>query len=382
MRIDAHIHYTPPAEPGAAAELAAHEPYWAMLLAPGSHGDRGRASAERMLADMDRAGLDQVVLVGEYYQHHSACVARNTQAIALAQRFPERIIPFAIAQPLAGPQAHEELRRCVNAGMRGVGELNPYAQGFRLDDPPFLAFVEECLRHKLPITLHVNEPVGRAYPGKTPTPLWDYHALALRYPELTLILAHWGGGLLFYELIPGVRRALRNVYYDTAASPLLYPTADIFRTALTCVGAHKILYGSDYPLLLAPRTQTEPDFQPFLDEIAALGLAPDEQDAILGGNIARILGQTTTAAPQADLMPSRAQPPLHSHRSIDANTPIQALAAAWPATRPILERHGLAWQDTPVPPWESLEQAAAARGHGLAALTALIAELRDAAQPS
>ena len=59
MRIDAHVHYTPPS---LAAELDAfiqQEPFWGLMLAPDAAGRsvQGWATAERMIADMDAAGL-------------------------------------------------------------------------------------------------------------------------------------------------------------------------------------------------------------------------------------------------------------------------------------------------------------------------------------
>ena len=101
-------------------------------------------------------------------------------------------------------------------------------------------------------------------------------------------------------VMPEVRRDLRNVWYDTAGSPLLFPTEAIFRTALGCVDHRKLLYGSDYPLLVYSRRQTEPDFQPFIGEIDALGLAPDVYEDIMGGNATRLPGLASaveTSAP-------------------------------------------------------------------------------------
>ena len=45
-----------------------------------------------------------------------------------------------------------------------------------------------------------------------------------------------------------VEDLLRNIFYDTAASPLLY-NDKIFDVSLEIVGANKILFGSDYPLM-------------------------------------------------------------------------------------------------------------------------------------
>ena len=65
------------------------EPYWGLLLGPKSI--QGWASAEQMMADMERVALDRVVLVGEYFQQHASCVVRNDQTLDLIRRWPDRI---------------------------------------------------------------------------------------------------------------------------------------------------------------------------------------------------------------------------------------------------------------------------------------------------
>ena len=52
----------------------------------------------------------------------------------------------------------------------------------------------------------------------------------------------------FYALMPEVKAALKNVYFDTAASPFLY-TPQVYGQVAQLVGAEKILFGSDYPLI-------------------------------------------------------------------------------------------------------------------------------------
>ncbi|HWQ11279.1 MAG TPA: amidohydrolase family protein [Roseiflexaceae bacterium] len=391
MRLDVHIHYTPPELAAELGALAEREPYWGMLLAPRPSGAsiQGWADAARTLEDMDRAGIDRVVVQGEYYQRHESCVARNDASMALVRRFPDRIAAFAVVQPRAGPLALAELERCVAGGLCGVGELNPYAQGFALDDPDFLRLAEACIRHGLPLLLHANEPVGPAYPGKATTPLAHYYGLACRYPELQLVLAHWGGGLLFHEIIPGVRRALRNTWYDTAASPLVYPTPAIFRAALACVDHRKILFASDYPLLICPREQREPDFRPFLRQIDALGLDETVYTDIMGGNAVRLLAQTTEDRGQEPGARSREvaesnRPPILGPQSalpgaIDGTASVALVAAMHPAARDVFARYGIPWQDSAVPFWEPIAQAAAAHGHGPEATRRLLAELNEAA---
>ena len=388
MIIDAHIHYTPPS---LAADLDAfiqEEPFWGLMLAPAAGGKsvQGWATAERMLADMDAAGIATVVLMGEYRRTHAGCVARNDQALQLIRRWPERIIAFAMIQPQAGQAALDELARCLDGGMCGVGELGPYGQGYRLDDPAFLRLAEACVRHDIPLNLHTNEEVGHYYPGKATTPLRDYYRLAHRYPELKLILAHWGGGLFFYELMPEVRRVLSNVWYDTAASPLLFPTHDIFDVALRCVDPGKLLYASDYPLRLYPRRQPEPDFRPFLAEIDALGLTPDVKSDILGGNAARLLGLAEAKPGAAITQAAKVRRPAEitsevtrtPGAAIVATMSTLAVAEAWPETRVIFDQYGIPCDDSPAPFWEPIRQAAAAHGLGPDALASLVAELNEA----
>jgi len=386
MRIDAHIHFTPPEMAADLAAFAEQEPYWGLLVTgdAANHTVQGWATPERMIADMDSAGVDRVMLMGEYRQQHEACVARNNQALALLRRWPDRISAFAVVQPKAGAPALAEAARCLDAGMTGVGELGPYGQGYTLDDPDFLRLVELCIRRDAPLNLHVSEEIGHYYLGKSTTPLLHYYRLACRYPELKLILAHWGGGLLFYEMMPEVRRTLRNVWYDTAGSPLLFPTEAIFRTALGCVDHRKLLYGSDYPLLICPRRQTEPDFRPFIAEIDGLGLAPDIYADLMGNNAARLLGLLPALPTEASSpkRPARNAPITEiapePGAQISRLMAVSAAAQAWPATQAIFERYRIPWQDSPVPYWEPIAQAAAARGLGPAAQQRLLDELNAA----
>jgi hypothetical protein len=195
---------------------------------------------------------------------------------------------FATVQPLAGQAALDEVKRAVDNGLRGVGEILPYAQGHSIRDEPFLAVVELLIRLDLPLCLHGAEPVGHQYPGRADTPLQDYVWLAEQYPDLKLILAHLGGLLPYYELNQKIKQIMGNVYYDTAAIPLLY-RPQVYKSSVDIVGPEKILYGSDYPLLLYPRQTHQPDFDKFLNEIKYSGLTEKQLALILGENARQLL---------------------------------------------------------------------------------------------
>jgi hypothetical protein len=175
-----------------------------------------------------------------------------------------------------------------------------------------------------------------------------------------------------------------------AASPLLFPTEEIFKVALQCVDHKKLLFGTDYPLLIYPDTQREPDLCAFLDEIAGLGLEPDVYADMLGRNAARLLGlieaEESTEPPEAAIaepepaLPRQAEGvvPAQKDEGINRFMAVRAVADTWPETRTVFERYGIPWEDSPVPSWEPIVQAAAVRGHGPTTQQRLVDELNAA----
>ena len=80
--------------------------------------------------------------------------------------------------------------------------------------------------------------------------------------------------------MPEVKKAMGNVYFDSAASPFLY-TPEVYQQVIKLVGADKVLFGSDYPLLTQRR---------LLNEIDTLDLADETKNLVLSGNALRLLG--------------------------------------------------------------------------------------------
>lgn len=238
------------------------------------------ATAEDVVAAMALSGVDRTVIMGFPWRDGGLCAAHNDYLIDAVRRYPDQLIGFAAVQPLDGAAAAQELERCLQAGLLGCGELGPDGQGFEIDNPAHLGPVAEVLiAAERPLLVHSSEPVGHGYAGKGTVYPPRLLAAAQAFPNLTLICAHWGGGLPFYELMPEVAAALRNVYYDTAASTYLYDYS-IFALAVRLVGADRILWGTDYPLLGQAR---------FLARVRAVGLDPADEAAILGDNAVRLL---------------------------------------------------------------------------------------------
>jgi hypothetical protein len=184
----------------------------------------------------------------------------------------------------------DSLERALDAGFCGIGELFPQVQEFAYDDPHFLQVLQIAAARGMPVNLHVTDTLIPTKAVTRATPLENFVRLAEDFPGLKLILAHWGGGLPFHELNPRLREILRNVSYDCAASPLFYDKR-VFRQVIDLVGADRVLYGSDYPLLLYPREQREPEFKRFLNDVVTAGLTVEEQEKVLGKNLLRLVGR-------------------------------------------------------------------------------------------
>ena len=278
--VDIHTHVYP-ADLVANREVYCGRDAWFGSLY--GHARARLATAADLLAEMDRSGVHASAACAFGWADQGLCSALNDYLLAVAKEYPGRLLPFVGVQPRAGAAAVAEIERCAKLGAVGVGELMPDGQGFALDDVALLApVVEAATAHRLPILTHVSEPLGHDYPGKgTVSPLAVYR-LARCYPDAVFICAHWGGGLPFLELLPEVAKALRNVHYDTAAGLFLYRDA-IFTAAAAAVGAEKVLFGTDYPLLNQRR---------FLARVRGSGLSEAACEHVLGGNAARLLRLT------------------------------------------------------------------------------------------
>ena len=282
--IDFHTHINPPEVIENRAKYLTCDIWFGEL-----YGDpQARlVTAEELVAEMDAASIDVAVTFGFGWTDMGLCQLANDYVMEAVARYPDRLIGFACVNPLRGSEAVQELERCVAGGLKGIGELMPDGQGYCLDEATMRPLVEVALAHGLPILTHTSEPVGHAYCGKgTITPDVVYHFVQC-FPQVTLICAHWGGGLPFYELMPEMRRAFGNVYYDTAASLYLYDDA-IFPLAAQLM-PDKILFATDYPLITQRR---------FLKRVREAGLEESQLHKILGGNAARVLEPLTHGIPQ------------------------------------------------------------------------------------
>jgi uncharacterized protein len=239
------------------------------------------ATAEDLLESMDSAGVDATVTLGFAWADPETCRLHNDYLLEAAARSGGRLIPFCTVQPASDPEgAVREIERCVSAGAKGIGELRPDNQCYGLEaGGPADSVAAVAQEHGLVLLFHVSEPTGHHYAGKDGLDLDPLVGFAERWPGLAIVAAHWGGGLPFYTLMPEVRASLRNTSFDTAATSLLYDHR-IYRSVADLVGAERILFASDFPLLSQKRC---------LDRLAVAPLTEREKALVLGENARRLL---------------------------------------------------------------------------------------------
>lgn len=365
MIIDSHIHlYNPDIQPDVnpdyleqlTSEFVSYGAYLRLCFTPTkyNHTRQGWATCDRMIEIMDEEGIDKVAVVGP----------EDDYLAKVHHQYPERILPFfRVSVPDLRENLNEEINKMrhfiKDEGFYGFGEFHPDIDGYNLYSKEVLAVMELAQELDVPVNIHVSEPVGHFYYGKSQNPFDEYYWLAKRYPELKLILAHWGGGICFYESIPHIREAFRNVYYDTTASKLFFDTTKSIETITKIVNTQKIFYGSDYPLLLHPDMypdEMNPRFIWDRNDYLQAEIPAHILDGIMGDNFASFLGLQIEGQ---KAQKKRSYQPSEIVFEINKNTSLFELTKRFPETATILKKHGLPYRDVRVPQWLALIQSLA-----------------------
>lgn len=278
MIIDFHTHIFPESISKNREKYFQSEPAFKLLYSlPGSK----LAGAKETIDSMDEQGVDMSVASGFPWKDSETFKRQNDYIIEAVERHPERLTGFCCFD-LFSKEAASEAERCLEGGLLGVGELAVYHSGIDEEFIDRLApIMDICRKKNLPVLIHTNEPIGHIYPGKAPITPGQIYRMVKRFPENIIVLAHWGGGIFFFNILKKeVKESFKNIYFDTAASPLLYDPM-VYQVAIWTVGQSRILFGSDFPLLKPER---------YFKELKEAGLSNDNIENICGVNAARLLG--------------------------------------------------------------------------------------------
>ncbi len=237
-------------------------------------------TAEDLISMMDEEGIDLSVTFGFPWKNKDFYKLNNDYIIDVASKYKDKIKGFGCFDT-GHKGVCEETIRCLEKGLCGIGELAFYQSGIDEDAlDQLVPVMEVCLSKNVPVMIHTNEPVGHNYPGKTPITQKQIYNLAKRFPDNKIVLCHYGGGIFFYNLLKKeVKETLKNIYYDTAASPFLYGE-EIYQVTYDLAGNDKLILGTDYPLLKPSR---------YIKDMDKASLSEGIKEAICYKNAARLL---------------------------------------------------------------------------------------------
>ena len=206
MKIDIHVHVTPPDIIKDFEKISEKESYFGLL----SSSPQNRfVTAEEVVAHMEEAEMDHSIIFGFSFQDMGLCQYVNDYVIESVKKYKKQLTGFAAVVP-SHPQVGQEIERCYKAGLRGIGELFPAGQNFQISDQRQTAAMAESSKYYyMPILIHTNEPIGHDYIGKTSTSLKEIEAFISHYPDQPIILAHWGGGIFIYEHMKEIRNKFK-----------------------------------------------------------------------------------------------------------------------------------------------------------------------------
>ena len=208
----------------------------------------------------------------------------NDEVAAFAAEHADVAIAFASVDPTRGPEAVREARRLVaSGGIKGL-KLHPPLQQFAPNDPLAYPLYEVFAEARLPVLFHTGHSgIGTGMPGgggvrlKYGNPML-IDDVAVDFPELPIILAH--PSFPWQDEAISICLHKPTVYIDLSGwSPKYFPPT-LVQYANTLL-KHKVLFGSDYPLLTPDR---------WLADFANIAIRDEVRPLILKQNAIKLLG--------------------------------------------------------------------------------------------
>jgi uncharacterized protein len=270
--IDVHVHLETPQSNDADAAASKY------------FGDSGAPRDGAALAEYYRSRKMACVLFTVDERLTGRAHLSNEAVIELAQAHPDVIIPFASFDPTRGPEAVRQAKRLVAGGViRGL-KLHPPVQQFAPNDRIAYPLYEVFAEARLPVLFHTGHSgIGTGMPGgggirlKYGNPML-VDDVAVDFPDLPIILAH--PSFPWQDEAISVCLHKPTVYIDLSGWSPKYFSPTLVQYANTLL-KHKVLFGTDYPLLTPDR---------WLADFAAIAIKDEVRPLILKENAVRLFG--------------------------------------------------------------------------------------------
>ena len=260
--IDVHVHVETEIAGNAANEAA--QSYF---------GNSGAATSRRDLAEYYRSRNIGCVVFTVDERLTGRPPIPNEEIAAFAAENSDFMLAFASVDPARGKEAVNEARRLIAGGGVCGFKFHPPLQQFHANDKTAYPLYEVIAGAKLPALFHTGHSgIGTGMRGgggvrlKYGNPM-DIDDVAVDFPDMPIILAH--PSFPWQDEAISICLHKPQVYIDLSGwSPKYFPP-NLIQYANTLL-KHKMLFGSDYPLITPDRWLA--DFQkiPIREEVRPL----------------------------------------------------------------------------------------------------------------
>jgi uncharacterized protein len=247
-----------------------------------------QARAEDLLRLMGACGIERAVCFAPFAgQAAEAGVADASRWLAeeIADR-PE-LVGFATLNPVA-PEAVAAVRRAHELGLRGV-KLHPAVDRFDVCAPQAMEFYAVAAELGMPLDFHTGVHASRLRDWE----MLKFDDVAWDVPGVRMILEHMGSRPFFSRTLAVIGNHLQEagprIFAGATtclnpAIPLWYLGAERIEEVARLLGQQVLVYGLDFPYNSAEVVRHE------LEMYRAMDLGEGGLEGLLGGNLARVLG--------------------------------------------------------------------------------------------
>ncbi len=207
----------------------------------------------------------------------------NQEVVQFAADNSDIAIPFASINPNRGAEGVQEAKRLLSdSAVRGL-KLHPPVQQFFPNDRIAYPLYELFAEARLPVIFHTGHSgIGTGVPGGggirlkygNPMPIDD---VAVDFPDLPIIMAH--PSFPWQDEAISICLHKPNVYIDLSGWSPKYFSPTLVQYSNTLL-KHKVLFGSDYPLITPDR---------WLADFAKIEIRDEVRPLILKENAVKLL---------------------------------------------------------------------------------------------
>jgi predicted TIM-barrel fold metal-dependent hydrolase len=243
-------------------------------------------SDDDLIAALDAAGIDKTLITGfdEWSSVHETFIPNDIVA-GIAERHPERFIPFAGADVLKGMDAVRELEELVRErGFRGLS-VRPFMIGLPAADRRYYPLYAKCVELDVPVSIHSSANWTTVSVNDLGHPR-HIDVVAADFPELKMVMSHAGYPWVLESALLAWKYP--HVYLELAAHRPRYLATPgtgwepLLRYGTTTI-RDKVLFGTGWFLLGRPPGQ-------IVEEFRALPVPEDVLEMWLRRNAEALLG--------------------------------------------------------------------------------------------